>query len=68
MSCLFESTFDKVFCELRPFSWLMLVIAFLQIIDIMGDKIGKPLRVVVKRAHDKSVTLTVTPEEANPDM
>lgn len=41
---------------------------YLQIIEIMGDKIGKPLRVVVKRAHDKSLTLTVTPEEANPDM
>lgn len=39
-----------------------------EIIDIMGDKVGEPLVVVVIRAHDKSVTLTVTPEEANPEM
>ncbi|XP_027107717.1 putative protease Do-like 14 [Coffea arabica] len=39
-----------------------------EIIEIMGDKVGKPLEVVVKRAKDKTVTLTVIPEEANPDM
>lgn len=39
-----------------------------EIIEIMGDKTGKPLKVVVKRANDRSVTLTVIPEEANPQM
>ncbi|XP_057962857.1 putative protease Do-like 14 isoform X2 [Malania oleifera] len=39
-----------------------------EIIDIMGDKVGIPLKVLVKRANDISVTLTVVPEEANPDM
>ncbi|GAB4855573.1 Putative protease Do-like 14 [Ancistrocladus abbreviatus] len=39
-----------------------------EIIDIMSDKVGMPLKVVVKRANDVVVTLTVTPEEANPDM
>ncbi|XP_058094410.1 putative protease Do-like 14 isoform X2 [Magnolia sinica] len=38
------------------------------IIEIMGDKVGLPLKVLVKRAHNKMVTLTVVPEEANPDM
>lgn len=39
-----------------------------EITEIMGDKVGKPLKVIVKRANDTSVTLTVIPEEANPDM
>uniref|UniRef100_A0A5B7AZ55 Putative protease Do-like 14 n=1 Tax=Davidia involucrata TaxID=16924 RepID=A0A5B7AZ55_DAVIN len=39
-----------------------------EIIEIMNDKVGKPLKAVVKRANDNSVTLTVVPEEANPDM
>ncbi|KAL6964757.1 putative protease Do-like 14 [Sarracenia purpurea var. burkii] len=39
-----------------------------EIIEIMGDKIGQPLKAVVKRANDRSVTLIVVPEEANPDM
>lgn len=39
-----------------------------QIIEIMGDRVGEPLKVVVQRANDKLVTLTVIPEEANPDM
>ncbi|MFS7986576.1 hypothetical protein Hanom_Chr11g01011981 [Helianthus anomalus] len=38
------------------------------VIEIMGDKVGKPINVVVKRAKNASVTLTVIPEEANPDM
>lgn len=38
-----------------------------EIIDIMGDKVGRPLKVLVKRANNKSVTLTVVPEEADPD-
>ncbi|ONK55496.1 uncharacterized protein A4U43_UnF2450 [Asparagus officinalis] len=37
-----------------------------EIINIMGDKIGVPLKVLVKRANNKFVTLTVVPEEANP--
>ncbi|XP_010273536.1 PREDICTED: putative protease Do-like 14 [Nelumbo nucifera] len=39
-----------------------------EIIEVLGDKVGKPLKVVVKRANNKFVTLTVVPEEANPDM
>lgn len=39
-----------------------------EIIDIMEDKVGKPLKVVVKRANNAEATLTVIPEEANPDM
>ncbi|XP_076924537.1 putative protease Do-like 14 [Bidens hawaiensis] len=39
-----------------------------EVIEIMGDKIGKPIVVVVKRAKNACVTLTVIPEEANPDM
>jgi len=34
----------------------------------MGDKVGKPLKAVVKRTNDISETLTVVPEEANPDI
>ncbi|XP_048499527.1 putative protease Do-like 14 isoform X2 [Beta vulgaris subsp. vulgaris] len=39
-----------------------------EIIDLMDEKVGKPLKVVVKRANNAVVTLTVIPEEANPDM
>ncbi|XP_017977819.1 PREDICTED: putative protease Do-like 14 isoform X2 [Theobroma cacao] len=39
-----------------------------EIVEIMDDRIGKPLKVVVKRANDEEVMLTVIPEEANPDM
>lgn len=39
-----------------------------EIIDFMDDKVGKPLKVVVKRANNAVTTLTVIPEEANPDM
>ncbi|KAK9691914.1 hypothetical protein RND81_09G228400 [Saponaria officinalis] len=39
-----------------------------EIIDIMDDKVGKPLKVVVKRANNAVATLSVIPEEANPDM
>lgn len=42
---------------------------FVQIVDIMEDRVGEPLSVVVIRGHDnKSITLTVTPQEANPDV
>jgi len=34
----------------------------------MGDKVGVPIKVVVKRRGDKLVTLTVIPEEANLDI
>ncbi|GAV86977.1 PDZ_2 domain-containing protein/Trypsin_2 domain-containing protein [Cephalotus follicularis] len=37
-----------------------------EIIEIMGDRIGVPLKVVVKRANDVSITLTVIPEEITP--
>ncbi|GER55211.1 serine protease htra2 [Striga asiatica] len=39
-----------------------------EVIEAMGDKVGKPLRAVVKRANNVTEILTVTPEEANPDM
>ncbi|KAJ9557097.1 hypothetical protein OSB04_011711 [Centaurea solstitialis] len=39
-----------------------------EVIEIMGDKVGKPMKVVVKRAKNDSVTLTVIPEEANPHL
>ncbi|XP_052193550.1 putative protease Do-like 14 isoform X2 [Diospyros lotus] len=39
-----------------------------EIIEIMGDKVGKPMKAVVKRTNDISETLTVVPEEANPDI
>lgn len=39
-----------------------------EIVEIMDDRIGKPLNVVVKRANNEVVKLTVIPDEANPDM
>ncbi|KAF4352079.1 hypothetical protein G4B88_002186 [Cannabis sativa] len=39
-----------------------------QVVDILGDKLGEPLKVVVKRAKNNLVTLTVIPEESNPDI
>ncbi|XP_062143303.1 putative protease Do-like 14 [Alnus glutinosa] len=39
-----------------------------EIIEIMGDRVGVPLKVLVKRANDSLATLTVIPEESNPDM
>ncbi|WVZ53416.1 hypothetical protein U9M48_004362, partial [Paspalum notatum var. saurae] len=36
-----------------------------EIIDIMGDKAGVPFKVLVKRANNVTVTLTVIPEEAD---
>ncbi|XP_068654933.1 putative protease Do-like 14 [Aristolochia californica] len=38
-----------------------------EIIEIMEDNVGKPLRVLVKRANNKTALLTVVPEEANPE-
>nr|XP_029122434.1 putative protease Do-like 14 isoform X2 [Elaeis guineensis] len=37
-----------------------------EIIEIMGDKVGQPLKVLVKREKNTLVTLTVVPEEADP--
>lgn len=37
-------------------------------IEIMSDEVGKPFKAVVKRANNVTQTLTVTPDEANPDM
>lgn len=37
-------------------------------IEIMGDKVGKPFIAVVKGANDATRTLTVIPEEADPNM
>lgn len=39
-----------------------------EVIEIMGDKVGKPFIAVVKRANDATWTLTVIPEEADPNM
>ncbi|XP_042411525.1 putative protease Do-like 14 [Zingiber officinale] len=39
-----------------------------EIMDIVGDKVGVPLEVLVKRSNNKTVTLTVVPEEAVTDM
>ncbi|XP_024026917.1 putative protease Do-like 14 [Morus notabilis] len=39
-----------------------------EVIETMGDRVGEPLKVVVKRPKDKLVTLTVIPEESNPYM
>lgn len=39
-----------------------------EIIEIMNDRVGKPLKVVVKRANDDTAVMTVIPEEANPDL
>ncbi|XP_038717992.1 putative protease Do-like 14 isoform X2 [Tripterygium wilfordii] len=36
-----------------------------EIIEVMEDRIGVPLKVVVKRANDNVETLTVVPEESN---
>lgn len=36
-----------------------------EIIGIMGDKVGVPFKVLVRRANNVPVTLTVTPEEAD---
>ncbi|KAL6660792.1 hypothetical protein ACP70R_001827 [Stipagrostis hirtigluma subsp. patula] len=36
-----------------------------EIIDIMGDKVGVPFKVIVKRANNVTETLTVIPEEAD---
>ncbi|XP_052135110.1 putative protease Do-like 14 [Oryza glaberrima] len=42
-----------------------LVESIKEIIDIMGDKVGVPFKVLVKRASNVTVSLTVIPEEAD---
>lgn len=37
-------------------------------IEIMDDRVGKRMQVVVERSNKERVTLEVIPEEANPDM
>ncbi|XP_052193723.1 putative protease Do-like 14 isoform X4 [Diospyros lotus] len=39
-----------------------------EIVELMDDKVGIPLKVVVKREKGTSVTLTVIPEEVNPEL
>ncbi|KAL7205245.1 hypothetical protein ACSBR2_018224 [Camellia fascicularis] len=39
-----------------------------EIVELMEDRIGVPFKVVVKRAKDTLVTLTVIPEEVNPQL
>ncbi|XP_061342060.1 putative protease Do-like 14 isoform X2 [Gastrolobium bilobum] len=39
-----------------------------EIIEIMGDKVGVPIKVLVKRGSDKLMALTVIPEESNLDV
>lgn len=39
-----------------------------QVIEIMGDRVRVPMKVLVKRASDKLATLTVIPEESNLDL
>lgn len=36
-----------------------------EVIEMMVDKVGVPMKVVVKRANDKFATLSVIPEESN---
>ena len=38
-----------------------------QITEIMGNRVGVPMKVAVKRAKDNLVTLTVIPEEFKSD-
>ncbi|ANM68990.1 putative protease Do-like 14 [Arabidopsis thaliana] len=39
-----------------------------EVIEIMDDRVGKRMQVVVERSNKERVTLEVIPEEANPDM
>ncbi|CAI5515556.1 unnamed protein product [Closterium sp. Naga37s-1] len=39
-----------------------------QVLDLLGDKVGVKVPLVVKRANGKTVTLTIVTEEATPDM
>ncbi|KAK4273444.1 hypothetical protein QN277_021846 [Acacia crassicarpa] len=39
-----------------------------EVVEIMEDRVGTPIEVLVKRARDKVAKLTVIPEESNPDL
>ncbi|XP_024007648.1 putative protease Do-like 14 isoform X2 [Eutrema salsugineum] len=39
-----------------------------EIIEIIDDRVGKRMQVVVERSNKERVTLEIIPEEANPDM
>ncbi|XP_028770864.1 putative protease Do-like 14 isoform X2 [Neltuma alba] len=39
-----------------------------EVVEIMAVRVGVPIEVLVKRARDKVATLTVIPEESNPDL
>ncbi|KAH9295435.1 hypothetical protein KI387_039023, partial [Taxus chinensis] len=39
-----------------------------EIVEMMGDKVGVPFKVVVKRANNVQVTLTIVPQEASPNL
>ncbi|CAI5464580.1 unnamed protein product [Closterium sp. Yama58-4] len=39
-----------------------------QVLDLLGDKVGVKVPLVVKRANGKTVALTIVTEEATPDM
>ncbi|XP_054802381.1 putative protease Do-like 14 [Prosopis cineraria] len=40
----------------------------MEVVEIMENRVGVPIEVLVKRARDKVATLTVIPEESNPDL
>ncbi|XP_011628683.1 putative protease Do-like 14 [Amborella trichopoda] len=37
-----------------------------EVVEVLEDKVGVPMKAVVKRSNNNTVTLTVVPEEANP--
>lgn len=39
-----------------------------QIVELMGEEVGAALKVVVKRGKDSLETMTVVPEETNPEL
>eukprot|EP01018_Ginkgo_biloba_P025433 Gb_17877 [translate_table: standard] len=39
-----------------------------EIVEIMGDKVGVAFKVLVKRANNAQVILTIVPEEASPNL
>jgi HtrA serine peptidase 2 len=55
-------------CLIIYFLFILIAIKLWQVIEMMGDKVGVPMKVVVKRANDKLATLTVIPEESNLDL
>ncbi|KAI9098976.1 hypothetical protein K1719_024743 [Acacia pycnantha] len=39
-----------------------------EVVEIIEDRVGEPIEVLVKRARDKMAKLIVIPEESNPDL